>query len=152
MKHLLSFVNLVDLFSKLLIPIIIGYVTYLIAKRQIANSGVTQFRQNWINELRSTISLFISKAELISILDVDDEKNYREAFKDFCQCQYKIELLLNPNESDHNSIITHLEKIRQLIHTEDEIDEEELDQSIVILLEVTKRVLKREWQVVKRGK
>lgn len=146
--------DIFNLISQILIPILVAVVTYIIAKKQITNAGVTQFRQNWIDNLRDAISLFIAKAEMISVLERDDDENYREHFKELSQMQHKVELLLNPNENDHQEIVDLLEGIRDTIH-DDEMDDETLDEKIDELidklLDVSKRVLKREWNVVKKG-
>jgi len=143
-----------DLGGKILIPLTIGWVSYIIARRQIANSGVTQFRQKWIDNVRDAISIFIAKAEVISLLDFEEEEPYREQFKELSQMQHKIELFLNPNENDHNEIVKLMDEIRDIIHEEDLNDklEDKLYDKIQELLDVSKRVLKREWNVVKMGK
>lgn len=147
--------DIFSLISQILIPILVAIVTYVIAKRQITNAGVTQFRQNWIDNLRDAISVYVSKAEMITILDFDDDKSYQEHFKELSQMQYKIELLLNPNESDHLEIVSLIRNIRDVIHDEEITDEkmdEQVDNLIDRLMDVTKKVLKREWNVVKKGK
>lgn len=131
------------------IPIIIGLITFRIAKKQINNTGVTQFRQQWINSLRDTLSVFISKAEYIFITE-DDEK-VDEAYRDMVEAQYKIELLLNPEEIDHNRVTSLLEEIRKIVF-EEKIEEEIFDKKVSDLLKEAKKVLKREWIVVKQGK
>lgn len=144
-----------DLLGKVCIPIIIGVITFIVAKKQITNAGVTQFRQKWIDNLRDAISIYIAKAEMISMLDFDDDKTYFEHFKELSQMQYKIELMLNSSESDHADIVEIIGEIRDIIHDED-INEDELENNlgelILELVEVSKRVLKREWSIVKKGK
>lgn len=131
------------------IPIIIGLITFRIAKKQINNTGITQFRQQWINSLRDTLSRFISKAEYIFITEDDDKVD--EAYREMVEAQYKIELLLNPEEADHNNVTNLLEKIRNIVF-EEKIDEDTFDKNISQLLKESKKVLKREWIVVKKGK
>lgn len=144
-----------NLISQILIPVLVAIITYIIAKKQITNAGVTQFRQNWIDNLREAISAYIAKAEMISMLDYDDDENYFEHFKDLSRMQYKIELLLNPNEDDHKEVVNLISDIRDVIHEED-IEDDKLDKRIDDLidrlLDVSKNVLKREWNVVKKGK
>jgi H2-forming N5,N10-methylenetetrahydromethanopterin dehydrogenase-like enzyme len=134
--------------SSVLIPIIIGIITYSIAKKQIINTGVTQFRQQWINSLRDTISIFISRAEY-TIIEENQEK-IKDAFRDIVEAEFKIELLLNPLENDHNKLVAKTREIRDLIYIDRE--NESLDRHIDELLDITKKVLKREWIVVKKGK
>lgn len=144
-----------DILGKICIPIIIGAITFIIAKKQITNAGVTQFRQKWINDLRDSISLFIAKAEMISVIDLDDNENYYRNFTELAQTQHKILLLLNPLENDHKEIGKVLDEIRDLIHEEDISDDsldEEMDKKINELIKISQAVLKREWNVVKSGK
>ena len=148
-------INLADILSNICIPLIIGWITFIIAKRQIRGSGVTQFRQQWINDLRESISLFITKAELISMLDLDDDETYFDCFEELSQTQNKIELMLNPEEDDHNEVIAILDNMRELAHDEklrEDKLEARMNKEIEKLLAVSKRVLKREWNVVKKGR
>lgn len=167
--------DLLDLMGKICIPLVIGYITYAVAKKNINAAGVTQFRQKWIDNLRESISLFITQAEMISILPFEEEVDedeidedeyeiieeptnedpYYAHFKELIQMQHKIELLLNPNEDDHNEIVNLLEEIRIWVHEQnvsEEVHEEKLEKLIKKLMDVTKRVLKREWSIVKKGK
>jgi hypothetical protein len=147
--------QIVDLLGKICIPLIIGWITFVIAKRNIINTGVTQFRQQWIDNLRNSISVFIAKAEVISLMDFEEDEPYTEQFEELCQMQYKIELLLNPLEDNHNEIISLLESIREIIHDEKISDarmDKELSRNIDDLLDITKTVLKEEWNIVKKGK
>ena len=146
---------LLAILDRLCIPIIVAVITYVIAKKQIVNSGVTQFRQKWIDDLRNSISIFIAQAEMISMLDFDDDKQYFENFQDLSQMQNKIELMLNPLEEDHNQLIEIANKIREIIHDEN-IDDDELEEvlnkKIDELLDISKAVLKKEWIVIKQGR
>jgi len=142
-----------EIFEKIfipsLIPLIVAVITFRLSMRQITNAGVIQARQLWINALRDTLSTFISRAEFIVITEDGNKKD--EAYQIMVESQYKIELLLNPLEEDHNNINLLLEEIRNIIF-EDVIDEGLFDARISELLNHSKRVLKREWNVVKKGK
>lgn len=131
------------------------FVTYVIAQKQIKNTGVTQFRQKWIDDLRDSISIYIAKAEVIAMLDFDNDELYFSHSKELFQMQYKIELMLNPFEIDHNKINDAIEDIRSIIHDRElkhDDATEILDKNISKLLKVSKEVLKKEWKVVKDGK
>ena len=143
--------DIYSLISQILIPILVAFITYIIAKRQITNAGVTQFRQNWIDDLREAISIYIAKAEMISTFDFEDDDNYYDQFEELTHMQHKIELMLNPNEADHVEISKIIEEIREVIH-EEELNEPLFDKLIKDLMKITKSVLKREWNVVKKGK
>lgn len=96
----------------------------------------------------------VTKAEMIMQLDFDDNENYLEHFNELTQMQYKIELLVNPNEEDHMEIVRLIGDIRDAVHDEvvDDEFEDEVDKLFEDLMKVTRGVLKREWNVVKKGK
>jgi peptidoglycan hydrolase CwlO-like protein len=140
--------TIATIFSSILIPIIIGFITYIIAKKQITNTGITQFRQQWINSLRDTLSNFISLAEYTNVQQ--DQEKIKEAFKEITAAEFKIELLLNPLEEDHKKLTEKMREIRDLIYYPQ--DNDTLDFHIAELLDISKKVLKREWNVVKTGR
>lgn len=144
---------LLDLAGKIVIPLVIGYVTYGLSRRQIYNSGMMQSRQKWIDSVRDAISLFVAKAEVISMLDYEDDESYVQHFTELSQMQGKIQLYLNPNEADQLEVIELLDDVRELIHEENWTDkvEEDLSEAIDELLEVSRKVLKREWKKVLKG-
>jgi predicted RNA-binding protein with EMAP domain len=139
----------ISLIGTILIPIIIGFITYIIAKKQITNTGITQFRQQWINSLRDTLSLFIARVEYTIIQE--DNIKIKEAFHEMVEAKFKAEMLLNPNEDDHNALVKKMQEIRHMVY-EDESVENKIDDEVEKLLTISKRVLKREWNVVKKGK
>ncbi|NTV66927.1 MAG: hypothetical protein HGB06_04460 [Chlorobaculum sp.] len=143
----------ISLIGTILIPIIIGFITYIIAKKQITNTGITQFRQQWINSLRDTLSLFIARVEYTIIQE--DKVKIKEAFREMVEAEYKAEMLLNPVEDDHNELVKKMREIRKMVY-EDESEvskiDDKIDDEIDELLSISKRVLKREWNVVKKGK
>jgi hypothetical protein len=143
-----------DVFEKACVPVIVAVITYVITKKQATNTIVIQSRQKWIDDLRNCISLYIAKAEMISMLELDDDQ-YFDHFTELSQTQNKIALMLNTYEKEHNGVIIIMEEIRELIHEED-IDEDELEKSldkkIVDLLKVAQGVLKNEWSIIKTGK
>jgi len=150
----INWTAITDVLEKVLIPVIIGYITYQISKKQIINAGITQFRQRWIDELREAVTLYIAKAEMIAMLEFGDNEKYSEHFQQLVQMQYQIELMLNPGEEDHNKINIITTNIRNVVHDE-HIDNNTLDRllthKIDQLLKATKVVLKKEWAVVKKG-
>jgi len=69
--------------------------------------------------------------------------------------QHKIELMLNPAESDNNELIKLNDELRSIVHEEGLTDdklEELISGKIDEIMAVSKRVLKREWIVVKKGR
>lgn len=147
-------VNFVQLLGTVVIPIIIGFITYLIAKNQIRNAGVTQFRQQWIENLRKSISDFIGKVEYLSMEIKQNNRNDQtivDMYQDLVRLRYKIDLMLNPKEDDHKLIIEKIIKLRNGLY-KPEISTTDIQNEITSLTSTTKDVLKREWKVVKDGK
>ena len=87
------------------------------------------------------------------MLDYEDDKSYVQHFTELSQMQGKIQLYLNPNEADQLEVIELLEDVRELIHKENWSDkvEEDLSAAIDDLLEVSRKVLRREWKKVLKG-
>ncbi len=138
----------------ILIPVLVSYITYLIAKKQITNAGVTQFRQQWIENLRNSISDYISKAEFLLLEIKTNQRNDQyliDIYQELLKLRYKIDLMLNPLEDDHKKIIDYLVKIRNGIYDKN-VTVFALQTEISQLNEFTKKVLKMEWNVVKSGK
>lgn len=143
-----------SLFGTILIPILVSLITYLIAKKQITNAGVTQFRQQWIDNLRNSISDYISKAEFLLLEIKTNQRNDHNLiviYQELLKLRYKIDLMLNPSEDDHKKIIDFLVKIRNGIY-DTNVTVSALQTEISQLNEFTKKVLKKEWNVVKSGK
>jgi len=141
---------IIEMLRYLLIPLVIAFVSYYLAKRQLNSSNINLFRQRWMEDLRSNVSLFIAKAETISIIDLDDDEAYMKHFQELVQTQMKVELLLDSEEEDHNKLIEEMDKLRDLIH-EKEINDEKVQDSIYHILESTKDALYNEWMIIKKA-
>ena len=127
-----------------------------IAKRQIRATVVSANRQAWINTLRDTIAEFISLTRSITAKS-PELKGYRdEAFvKDINESiflQSKIALLLNPLEDDHNQL---LDLVTKAAYSAKNSREERaymfMDRMCNDIIALSKSILKKEWERVKRG-
>ena len=145
-----SFSSLLDLLGKLCIPLVIAFVSYLLAKRQLNSSNVNQFRQRWMEDFRSTVSLFIAKAETVSIIDLDDSESYMKHFQEFVQTQMKIELLLNYEDDDHSKFVKKLNELRGIIHKKT-VNNKNMRECIQEILEAAKDQLYSEWMIIKKA-
>lgn len=109
-------------------------------------------RQDWINELRREISEFIVHAHSMKY-GVSPIQSQSEAFSKIAQTMdkfylsyIKINLLINPSESDHIDLIRLLKKIHSGI-TQKDFD---IMAAQSELIEISQTVLKREWERVKK--
>jgi hypothetical protein len=103
-----------------------------------------------MEDFRSTVSLFIAKAETVSIIDLDDDESYMKHFQEFVQTQMKIELLLDYENDDHNQFISKLEELRDIIHKKN-VNNKKMQECINEILEAAKDALYDEWMIIKKG-
>ncbi|MCA0948491.1 hypothetical protein LCM08_26475 [Salipiger pacificus] len=98
---------------------------------------ISEFRQNWINELRDSMSDFQSHG----ILPGNDPTTDRE----FYRLGTKIELLMNPNDPDYKELSDLM--YRFLMAS----DGEAIDKygNNAEFIDVCQRILKREWERLK---
>jgi len=146
-----------------IVGVVIGsIVSFLIARQQIKATVISANRQQWINNLRDCIADFQTKAKIALVetsLALNDEtavaanvKNHDEALKGMRFLANKTALLVNPNETDHSELILLIKQLEDHCINGDPNDrakEEKLQDSIT---STGQRILKREWERVKRGK
>lgn len=149
-------VQIISAFTALCAVILGPLVSIYVVNHQSSASVLSKNRQDWINTLREEVSDLIS---LLRALDL--QMNFLQEFKNLTvvhelatQCkkkEAKIELLINPNESDHVELIRLIHEalgyacetsnsgggIPNIEHTEDKI------------IKQTQTILKREWVRVK---
>lgn len=98
---------------------------------------ISEFRQNWINELRDTMSDFQSHG----VLPGNDPTKDRE----FYRLGTKIELLMNPEDPDYQDLSRMM--YRFLIDSESE-DSAKYGNNAEFV-EICQKILKREWERLK---
>ena len=140
-----------------------------IAKRQIADS-ISAKRQNWIDELRSDMAMFLTAIARLNELrrpaanlsEEDQRKNFDEmATNNFRahELGVRIKLRLNPKEEKHNELVDLLGKLADAsMDPPPNETEDQKNAAIRVFLDVREQVishmqtiLKHEWERVKRG-
>lgn len=122
-----------------------------IARRQI----ISPMRQKWINELRDLMSTLLSKCRLAVIMTeagglLEESKPNVELLSEILFLEQKLELMLNPNESDHKILVTAVGAITDSVqHGAKNVVE--FGQKLSDASTCCKSILKREWERVKRG-
>lgn len=120
-------------------------------RRKVVLSGN---RQEWINSLRNIVAELLSIHSLFGIsmrkgLNNNTDKTIQNLVR-MSLLQHKIELLLNPNETDSKKLI---EKIRALNaaskNSEEEMNDKEYLKIQEDIVQVTQKILKTEWERVK---
>ncbi len=127
---------------------------------------LSKSRQEWINVLRNNVAELVSLITPIVTFDPDDAEDDPEYWgkfdEDWRKAEYsaaKIELLLNVNEPQHNEIselvITLREAMIELHEKKSKRERKQIEDKIFNLADklfpATQRVLKAEWERVKRG-
>src|SRR5476649_1962847 len=89
-----------------------AWIAYLVGRQQFKANVISSNRQTWINTLRDTISEYQSCASVMSILigkekihEVIDSNEFRERVARLEFLRSKIQLLINPNEADHQKLV-----------------------------------------------
>jgi hypothetical protein len=132
-------------------PIVSIYVT----RRQIKASIVSTNRQKWIDQLRDHLAELITLVRFLNLHKSFEEVSKEEWFANLQKAsliESKINLLLNPNESDHTALC---KTIREALVTMLKDEEESKSPTLVELtnsvLKQSQAILKREWERVKKG-
>jgi predicted PurR-regulated permease PerM len=107
-------------------------------------SIISDSRQKWINTLRDEISSLVSHQTQYS---VSDDKRKLQIFTKTWNELFKIELLLNPKEELHNELIKKLNIGFALCIAEE--NQNKYKETRVVIMELSKKILKQEWERVK---
>lgn len=142
-----------------LVAVIVGPIISLrVAKRQTeaalsvadlnARSTVlSKNRQEWINTLRNELSLYISKVNMVlpKFFGNRESPEFSALLSDIALHQFKIKLLINPNEDDHKLLVEKVSEIAQYVFSSQGMPTELNDE----LVSLSQKILKREWERVK---
>ncbi len=127
-----------------------------IAKLDFDKIVISGNRQEWINKLRDNISEYLAKAETYSIALLSPSNTperlqglINERLSDILALEAKIVLMLNSTETTSQQLIEFLGLYTKCIFGETIGQSPEfLKQRI---MDITKQILKREWERVKKG-
>jgi hypothetical protein len=132
---------------------LVSLLGLIISKEQ----KISEFRQSWIDQLRSDIASAITHLLALRARvhearpnrpSVADCKEHYIAINQAITC---IRLRLNPDEEDNRALLASLDKIEK-VHGSGTIDSsEELIPEIEILTTKARGVMKREWERVRSG-
>ena len=132
----------------------ISLLTLIIAKE----NKISEFRQEWVNELRNDIASAISSVSTINLLFGTEQQNghkkeYVEAWTRTSETLARVELRLNLTETDHEGLQMLIREAEALIRNGEQgvynQQAAETLQDRVVLQ--TQTILKREWNRVRDG-
>jgi hypothetical protein len=113
-----------------------------VARRQI----VAPIRQRWIDDLRGHVADLVSKAQTHWIYQTDTETAHRNLLF----AVNKIELMLNPHESDHQELKAELNRLIEVVlRRKEERTLADFTGSLTRTTSLAQAVFKREWERVK---
>jgi hypothetical protein len=155
--------SLVSACTALVASILGPFVTVAVAKRQIAANVISTNRHKWIGELRDMVAELISLISAVVIVRsgwkgpwnrglaaIEENSRLIEKFERIMLVQWKIRLLLNPNEAQdmelHDSIMSAFHGLQ-----DEAWDEQAMLANVEKITRLAQVILKREWQRVKAG-
>lgn len=125
-------------------------ISYFTTRYQFRATVLSGNRQQWINTLRDSLADFLSTASLIKA-DVEDSMANVDDFKKRMERLYlmvsRIKLLINPKEDDHLELVDRIDSLRVAVTKRDT----DVSGDVGDITEIGQKVLKREWERVKKG-
>jgi hypothetical protein len=137
------------LFAVVLGPLVSLWST----NRQSRVTVLSANRQAWINGLREALAELISVAGTMSL--IGDKPLLHTRVERLFLLDAKIRLMLNPVETDHQQLAAAVASVRiaggnTLRSTAGSPEEKALNDSLTTLVPLAQRILKREWERVKK--
>lgn len=147
-----------------LVASIVGpLVTLSVGRRQFAATVLSTNRQRWIEMLRESLADLASQLALVSVIKatwnakwdkgigpIAADPRRLETLQRLVLVQFRIRLLLNPIEADHQELYRAIEQAIERLREERSV-EEETAADVERISTLGQTILKREWQRVKRG-
>jgi hypothetical protein len=118
-----------------------------IAEREIKSKVLSNNRQEWINSLRDNISEFMSLILIVKAAQHTSPSELLSINERLFSTRFRISLLLNPKEDDHKNLDELLETAIKGSFPPEGITAESIG---VKILNLSKSILKREWERVKK--
>ncbi len=159
-------ISLVSACTALVASIAGPIITLVVAKRQFNANVLSANRQRWIETLRDMLAELISLLVAVAVFKskwkdkwdrgrapIAADPALLQKVERVVLVQWKIRLLINPTEPDHQELHRAIEAAFQRIQAEDpdDPDNSETKADIENITRVGQAILKREWQRVKRG-
>jgi hypothetical protein len=156
-------VSLVSASTALVASIIGPIVTLTVARRQYNAQVISASRQKWIETLRDTLAELIAliRAALVVKSKWEDKWDrgrgplnadpaILKMFEHIVLSQSKVDLLINPTDSDHQLLHETIETAISRLRAEESL-ESETQSDIQSITRLGQAILRREWQRMKMG-
>jgi hypothetical protein len=156
-------IGMVSALTALVASIVGPIVALNVAKRQFNATVISNNRNKWIETLRDELAQLISLLAAALVVKskwrdrweqgrgpINAEPAMLEKFERIVLAESKIQLLINPNEPDHQRLGETIDVATRRLRSEDALDADtEADIRTIVVL--AQAILKREWQRVKLG-
>jgi hypothetical protein len=156
-------ISLVSACTALVASILGPVVTLAVARRQINANIVSANRQRWIESLRDLIAEMVSLLAAVIVVKEGLKGRWNEGrgaieadpkllakLERIVLVQWKIRLMINPHEADHQALYRAFESAFVHARSED-TPASEVEADIESITRLAQPILKREWERVKRG-
>ena len=156
-------ISLVSACTALVAPIVGPIVTLTVARRQFSANVLSANRQKWIESLRDMLAELISLMVAVLVVKAGWKDKWDKGLgaiaadptllsklERIVLVQWRIRLLINPTEMDHEELYRSIETAFARIQADDSADAE-TDADIPKITRLGQAILKREWERVKRG-
>jgi len=157
------FLSLISACTALVASIAGPIVTLIVAKRQFNATVLSANRQKWIESLRDLVAELVSLLVAAAVARANWKESWNkgqgllasspawlEKLERLIRVQWKIRLLLNPNEPDHQGLDQAIDGALQRLQLESANDTE-IEADLARITSQAQNILKREWVRVKRG-
>lgn len=108
---------------------------------------ISPIRQQWINELRNTITELTAKSHHYCLAGTEDRKD-KEYYR-IIKLEMKIRLLINPKEEDHITLVSLISEMLNNLYKIDNEAEVIFWEKHGAVIKMSQVILKREWERVK---
>ena len=136
-----------------LIAGLVSLLGLIISKEQ----KISEFRQAWVDSLRSEISALISHANAIHgafTAGYDSTEAWKIVRPDILginQAVANIRLRLNPDEKESAAVLNEIEVLEELFAPGSALDQQKINESEMRLVAFANILLKKEWIRVRQG-
>jgi hypothetical protein len=157
------FISLVSACTALVASVAGPLVTLTVARRQFNANVLSANRQKWIETLRDMLAELISLLVAAMVIKSDWKDKWDQGrgviarnpelldkLERIVLVQWRIRLLINPTEADHQELYRGIETAFKRLQSEESHDSE-TEADIENITRLAQVILKREWQRVKRG-
>jgi hypothetical protein len=156
-------ISLVSACTALVASLVGPFVTLRVARRQFNANVLSANRQKWIETLRDLLAELISLLVAVVVVKQHWKGKWNKGLDAIAAdptligklerivlVQWKIRLLINPLEADHQQLYSTIDNAFKRIQLEDTKDAE-TEADVENITRLSQAILKREWERVKLG-